>query len=217
MKKVIIFFCLLLINFNVSAKTSEKQEVKLKKCVDGDTAYFILNKDEIKTRFLAIDTPESTTQKEAYGKEASDFTCSTLKNAKTIEIEYDENSDKTDKYDRHLVWVFVDGELLQNLIIKEGLAEVAYLYDDYKYTEILKNTETIAKENKVNIWSENNIDIASINQDEEKKDNTSYIFIILAVIALIIIFIFGSKKTKQKITNKAKKEIKKVIKKQFNI
>ena len=214
MKKVIIFFCLLLINFNVSAKTNEKQEVKLKKCVDGDTAYFILNKEEIKTRFLAIDTPESTTQKEAYGKEASDFTCSTLKKAKTIEIEYDENSDKKDKYDRHLVWVFVDGELLQKLIIKEGLAEVAYLYDDYKYTEILKNTETIAKENKINIWSENNIDVASINQDEE---NTSYIFIILAVIALIIIFIFGSKKTKQKITNKAKKEIKKVIKKQFNI
>lgn len=217
MKKIVIFLCLLLINFNVSAKTSEKQEVELQKCVDGDTAYFILNKEEIKTRFLAIDTPESTTQKEAYGKEASDFTCSTLKNAKTIEIEYDENSDKTDKYDRHLVWVFVDGELLQNLIIKEGLAEVAYLYDDYKYTEILKNTETIAKENKINIWSENNIDVASINQDEEKKDNTSYIFIILAVIALIIIFIFGSKKTKQKITNKAKKEIKKVIKKQFNI
>lgn len=217
MKKVIIFLCLLLININVSAKTSEKQEVELQKCVDGDTAYFILNKEEIKTRFLAIDTPESTTQKEAYGKEASDFTCSTLKNAKTIEIEYDENSDKTDKYDRHLVWVFVDGELLQKLIIKEGLAEVAYLYDDYKYTEILKNTETIAKKNKINIWSENNIDVASINQDEEKKDNTSYIFIILAVIALIIIFIFGSKKTKQKITNKAKNEIKKVIKKQFNI
>lgn len=36
-----------------------KKEVKLSKCVDGDTARFILNKEEIKARFLAIDTPES--------------------------------------------------------------------------------------------------------------------------------------------------------------
>ena len=33
-----------------------------------------------------------------------------VKNAKKIEIEYDSNSDKTDKYDRLLVWVFVDGK-----------------------------------------------------------------------------------------------------------
>ena len=60
---------LFIVNVNAS-----KLEVTLDKCVDGDTAWFILDGDRIKTRFLAIDTPESTTKKEPYGKEASDYT-----------------------------------------------------------------------------------------------------------------------------------------------
>ena len=76
-----------------------------------------------------------------------------IKSAKKITIEYDSNSDKYDKYDRHLVWIFVDDNLLQKLLIKEGLAEVDYLYDDYKYTDILLEEEKYAKENKVGLWS----------------------------------------------------------------
>ena len=59
-----------------------KEEVTLAKCVDGDTANFNLNGEVIKARFLAIDTPESTKEKEPYGKEASNYTCETLTKAK---------------------------------------------------------------------------------------------------------------------------------------
>ena len=171
-----ILISLLLIN-NVEAK---KLEVSLDKCVDGDTAWFILNNENIKTRFLAIDTPESTNKIEPFGKEASDYVCNLLKNADKIEIEYDPNSDKLDKYDRHLVWVFIDNELLQDKIIKKGLGEVAYLYDDYQYTDILKTSELIAKANKIGIW----------------QDSFDYIYIIvgiLIIILIIIICIFNKK------------------------
>ena len=100
---------------------------------------------------LAIDTPETkhpSIGEEPWGKEASNFTCEKLKKAKKIEIEYDPNSDKTDKYDRILGWIWVDDQLLQDLIIKEGYAEVAYLYNDYKYTLLLQDHEEIAKANK---------------------------------------------------------------------
>ena len=150
MKKY-LFILITLFIFPISVFAKEK--VTLVKCVDGDTANFNLNGEVIKTRFLAIDTPESTKEKEPYGKEASNFTCEALTNAKKIEIEYDPDSNKTDKYSRHLVWVFVDGKLLQEKILAEGLAEIAYLYGDYKYTEDLQKVEAKAKQKKLNIWS----------------------------------------------------------------
>ncbi len=189
-----ILISLLLIN-NVEAK---KLEVSLDKCVDGDTAWFILNNENIKTRFLAIDTPESTNKIEPFGKEASDYVCNLLKNADKIEIEYDPNSDKLDKYDRHLVWVFIDNELLQDKIIKKGLGEVAYLYDDYQYTDILKTSELIAKANKIGIW----------------QDSFDYIYIIVGIliIILIIIICIFNKKIRKKVLTKTKNKLKKRIK-----
>lgn len=191
-KALIILLSLCLIN-NVNAR----EIVTLSKCVDGDTAWFYLDGKEIKTRFLAIDTPESTNKIEAYGKEASNFTCDKLTNAKKIEIEYDENSDKTDKYNRELVWVFVDNELLQNLIIKEGLGEVAYLYGDYKYTNLLQKSQLEAQEKKINIWS--------------TTDYSIQIYMMIGIILLIfILYLFNSnirKKLNKKIKQKVKKEI----------
>lgn len=103
--------------------------VKLEKCIDGDTAQF----SEIgKTRFLLIDTPESTTKIEPYGKAASSYTCDLLSKAKTITYEYDGN--KKDRYNRTLAYIFVDGNLIQELIAKEGYVKKFYLYkSNYKY------------------------------------------------------------------------------------
>ena len=94
LKKSLIIILLIIIPFNVYAY--EKKAVTLNKCVDGDTAWFNLNEEKIKARFLAIDTPESTNKIEFFGKEASKYTCNKLKKANKIEIEYDENSNKYD-------------------------------------------------------------------------------------------------------------------------
>lgn len=190
MKVLFSIFISFLFIVNVDA---QKLEFTLDKCVDGDTAWFYLDNEEIKARFLAIDTPESTTKKEAFGKEASDFTCNLLKNANKIEIEYDDNSDKLDKYDRHLVWVFVDDNLLQDLIIKNGLGEVEYLYGDYKYTSILEASEILAKTNRVGMWN----------------DTYDYLYIIGTIILIVIIIIICifNKKVRRKVFNKIKKKV----------
>lgn len=194
--KKILFCLILLFSFNITIK-AEKKEVTLDKCVDGDTAWFILDEESIKTRFLAIDTPESTNKIEPYGKEASEFTCNMLKNAKKIEIEYDPDSDKLDKYDRHLVWVFVDNELLQDLIIKNGLAEVKYIYGDYLYTSTLEKSLSEAKINKVGMWQD--------------KEPINYTLIIIIILIVIVICIFSAK-TRKKVLNKTKSKLKKEIK-----
>ncbi len=132
------------------------QIVQLDRCIDGDTASFIVEGENKSTRFLAIDTPEYTTKKEFFGKEASEFTCQKLKSAGVITLEYEADSDLYDRYNRLLAWVFVDDALLQELIIENGMGRVAYLYGDYKYTELLELKEKEAVKNKIGIWSESN-------------------------------------------------------------
>lgn len=169
MKKYLILFILLFFIFTTNVN-ADSVEVKLKKCVDGDTARFIIGNEIKSVRFLAINAPEIKHGKkkaEPYGVEASKFTCKKLKNARKIKLEYDENSDKTDKYGRVLAWVFVDDELLQSSLVKEGYAELKYLYGDYKYTKELKKQESKAKKEKINMWSDNTY----INDDEDVVDN----------------------------------------------
>jgi len=188
MKKIVF----ILITFFLFIDNTCAMNATLNKCVDGDTAWFNANGEIIKTRFLAIDTPESTNEIEEYGKDASEYTCNILTNAKEIVLEYDENSDKLDKYDRHLVWVFVDDKLLQTLLIENGLAKVAYLYGDYKYTDILKKEELIDKTNKIGIWSENSFQFSIIH---------------FLIIIIFIIFFITNKKFRNKIIKKIKKNI----------
>lgn len=217
MKKIILTLFLFFISLNfVSAKTIV---VEFSDCVDGDTAKFIYKKEKITARFLAIDTPETvhpTKEVEEYGKEASEYTCNKLKNAEKIELEYDDDSDKTDKYDRHLVWVFVDGELLQKKLIEKGYANVAYLYGNYKYTDKLEEAEQEAEENKLGIWSieqTTNDTEKEVNNKEiiEEKQELNYKEIIMLVGIIILLCIFSTKARKtvnKKIKNKLKKEIK---------
>lgn len=130
-----------------------KNDVTLINCIDGDTATFKVENKSEKVRFLAIDTPEIAKDNVAaqpYGNEAKQYTCNALKNAKKIHLEYEK-----EKYDRHgrlLAWVFVDGNLLNEQLVKEGLAKVAYLYGKYTYTNVVKQAEKHAQTNKKNIW-----------------------------------------------------------------
>ena len=154
MKKVVmifLFFCLFITNVY-----AERVSVKFEACVDGDTIKVMLDNKKTTVRFLAIDTPETvhpTKGEQPFGKEASNYTCDKVKNAKKLEIEYDEGSTKTDKYKRALGWVFTDDTLLQKDLVSLGYAKVAYLYGDYKYTEDLKKEESIAKSKKLGVWS----------------------------------------------------------------
>ncbi|MBR4619167.1 MAG: thermonuclease family protein [Bacilli bacterium] len=171
MKRVFRALIILFIIFSFDGVFAlSRKTVKLDKCVDGDTAVFKIGKEIKKTRFLAINTPESVDPKkvsEPYGKEASNYTCKKLTKAEKIEIQYDPNSEKEDKYGRVLAWIYVDGKLLQNDLVSKGYAEVKYLYADYLYTDQLKEKEMIAKSKKLRIWSDE-----AVEQRKEIENNS---------------------------------------------
>jgi Micrococcal nuclease (thermonuclease) homologs len=148
--------CLLLISYKIVNDTnnSSKIEVQLSKCIDGDTARFLVNGEERAVRLLYIDTPEISNGGELYGDVAAKFTCDKLENAKELLIEYNPDGDQVDKYNRLLAWIFVDGKLLQTLIAKEGLVKKFYDYDlDYLYKEQIVLADKEAKNKKIGIYS----------------------------------------------------------------
>ena len=123
---------------------SAKQEVTVKNFVDGDTVHFnvpasMAADGELKARFIALNTPESTGKIEEYGKAASRFTHEKLENAAAILIESDDDHWNVDSTGgRYLVWVWyketqdsswrnLNIELLQNgLAISNSTAQNRY-------------------------------------------------------------------------------------------
>lgn len=170
MKNKVVFIVLILcLVFSGNVYAGSIKSAKLEKCVDGDTAYFIVDGESYKYRFLAINTPE---KKEAYGDVASEVTCNMLTNAKKIEIEIDDKASKTDKYGRSLGWIFVDNQLLQSYLVENGYAKVEYIYGKYKYVNELCKLESEAINKELNIWKNMKTYEGYCNNIEKTKDNT---------------------------------------------
>lgn len=215
MKKLMIILSIFFCGINY---VFANDKVEFLKCVDGDTIKVSIDSKEYTVRMLAIDTPESVHPKkevEYYGKEASDYTCNKITKAKEIELEYDDNSDKMDKYDRLLAWVFVDGNLLQEDLVENGYAKVAYLYGDYKYTKRLQEKQEIASAKGIGIWdteaaSNYQGSVMSTDDTTNNSENKDYsmIDIIMIVVLLLVITFVGDKSIKKK----AKKKLKTYLK-----
>lgn len=172
-KKILCFLFLIMFLFPINVDANEKKEVKFSSCIDGDTARFIMDKKEIKVRFLAIDTPETNHPKkgeEPYGREAKEYTCDKITNAQKIELEFDDGSDEKDKYNRYLAWVYTDGTLLQSELVEKGFAKVAYVYGNYEYTDELKEKEEQAKDEKVGMYSEVDNSYYTTHKEELSKN-----------------------------------------------
>ncbi|MBQ3421307.1 MAG: thermonuclease family protein [Romboutsia sp.] len=135
----------------------------IQRVVDGDTVKLKLNDSgkEVSTRLLLIDTPESVkpgVDPQPFSIEASNYAKKVLKANDTVYLEYDEG-DKTDKYDRHLgyLWYFDSDSntwtMYNEEIVKNGYARVGYIYSQTKYLDRLYKAQDFAKANKLNIWS----------------------------------------------------------------
>lgn len=126
--------------------------------IDGDTIKVRVN-GKIKTvRYLLIDTPESKNPEmciQPYAKEAFLRNTELVKSG-TLTMELEQGNTR-DSYGRLLAYVYVDGKSVQETLLKEGLARVGYIMNPpYKYLALYRDDESLAKRNKVNIWSRTN-------------------------------------------------------------
>jgi len=92
--------------------------------IDGDT---IEMESGETIRYLLVDTPENTSSVECYGPEATTFNAE-LVEGKNVDLEYDEEC--TDRYDRLLAWVSVEGREVNSLLVERGFGCVLFIPPD---------------------------------------------------------------------------------------
>ncbi len=126
---------------SVLAKNFVDPHEKIYRVVDGDT--FILENNKQTVRLFGLDAPE---MEYCYGVESHSRLSQLLKKDKAQIKE-----PVVDKFGRIVALVFVDGRLINDVLIKEGYA--AYRSEPGSAKEIMKAAHEVAKEKKIGIYS----------------------------------------------------------------
>ena len=132
-------------------KVSPEPYHKVKFVYDGDTV--LLDSGE-KVRLLGINSPEvyhSGKESEFKAQAAWRFTREKVKGS---QVRLEDDSEKQDHYGRLLAYVFLkNGEMLNELLVREGLAHVMFNRKNLKYKELLLDSQRKAMKGKRGIWS----------------------------------------------------------------
>ncbi|EKN70597.1 prophage LambdaCh01 nuclease domain-containing protein [Neobacillus bataviensis LMG 21833] len=141
------------------AKSMGLELITVGRVVDGDT---FVTSDGRKVRLVGVNTPESTTRHEEYGKEASNYTTSKL-NGKQVWIQKDVS--ETDRYSRllRIVWLSVptndmdENEIRTKMynadLVLNGYAEPSTYPPDVKYSEYFVKFAREARTASKGLWA----------------------------------------------------------------
>jgi micrococcal nuclease len=118
---------------------------KVVRVVDGDTAEIASG---VKVRYLLVDTPELSGN-ELFSQEARDYNRSVVE-GRDVELEYDEAC--RDRYQRLLCYVCVGGVMVNEELLRRGLAKTLIIPPNRRYEAELKAIEAEAKAQRLGIW-----------------------------------------------------------------
>ncbi len=143
----------------------------VRRVVDGDT---LLLESGARVRLQGIDTPESVRENfpvEPWGSEASDYTKKFIADAKS-RVRLTFGVERKDRHDRFLAFVWNDDIMLNEELIRAGLAHARM---DYRYGQPMKRrlaaAEREARNVKRGIWSAA-AGIATIQSSDEPSLNS---------------------------------------------
>lgn len=140
-----------------SEAVQQSETFEVVRVIDGDTIKIRYNGAEENVRFLLIDTPEMSHKQfdgpQPFAVEAKEKVEELLRNGK-VDIEF--GVQERDKYGRLLGYLYVDGKSIQEELLREGLARVAYVYNDKRHLDRYLQLEEEAKQLEKGIWSIDN-------------------------------------------------------------
>jgi micrococcal nuclease len=123
--------------------------------VDGDTLVILLDGKKEHVRLIGANTPETVKRDwpvEPWGPEASQFTKKFVADG-AVRLEFD--GPRRDKYDRTLAYVWVGDRMLNEELIRAGLARAEM---QYKYSKEMKSrfrrAEAEARTARRGIWTQ---------------------------------------------------------------
>ncbi len=125
-----------------------KTEAQLVKCQSKGDAWFKIEGYTLRTHLTAIDLEDGE-----LNNEIDEYICSKMEKGKRIELEIDNISTKMDQYNRYYVWLYIDGNLLQNDLIANGYGQVSNIEYEYLPLASLCQSQKKAIENHLGIWN----------------------------------------------------------------
>lgn len=138
-------------------------EVTVARVVDGDTIHVRMPDGTDETvRFIGVNTPESTTRHEPYGKEASDYAKRRLPKGLTVWLELDVGM--RDKYGRLLAYLWlarptsvtpdeVRAKMFNAQLLVEGYAQLMTIPPDVRYVDVFTPLQAEAREAGKGLWA----------------------------------------------------------------
>jgi micrococcal nuclease len=154
--------------FSFHCQSEQTTTCTVTKIVDADTVYCSKGYGrEQKVRLIGIDAPESNKNPKTYrdaertgesienrinlGKKSTAFVRSRLPVGTEVRLELDVQ--QRDKYRRTLAYVYLpDGSMLNELIVRQGYAQVMTIPPNIKYQELFVEAERDARKNKRGLW-----------------------------------------------------------------
>jgi micrococcal nuclease len=129
------------------------ETVTVSRVVDGDTVKVSPAIDGVTdVRLIGIDTPETVDpgeEVEPYGTEASAFATEEL-TGQSVGLEF--GAERTDQYDRLLAYVYLGGEMFNEVLVEAGYAQ-AYPYEpNTEYEDRFASAQEGAKAAGLGIW-----------------------------------------------------------------
>lgn len=146
------------------------EKTYVERVIDGDT---IVLAGGQRLRYIGIDTPETVhphKDVECFGLEASEYN-KQLVEGKLVYLESDVQD--TDRYGRLLRYVWINGEMVNEILVREGYAFASSFPPNVKYQERFNLLQKEARESAVGLWKECDIfDMDEVNIKIKETDQS---------------------------------------------
>lgn len=130
----------------LSASPVRAEKAQFLSVIDGDSLVLELGGRNVEVRLIGIDAPEWGQE---YGTKAKAFSLKFCY-GRTVDVEYDVQ--RLDRYNRTLVYVSVDGRMLNEELVRAGLALAVEYKPNTKHQTRLKKAQAQAEKNRNGFW-----------------------------------------------------------------
>jgi micrococcal nuclease len=127
-------------------------EARVTRIVDGDTIHVDIGGEVYKVRYIGINAPEMNHPEHGLEPFAPEATARNrdLVDGKAVRLEKDVS--ETDRYGRLLRYVWLDGVMVNEVLVREGLARSVSYPPDIKHQPLLREAELEARASRRGLW-----------------------------------------------------------------
>ncbi|WP_319582847.1 thermonuclease family protein [uncultured Pseudodesulfovibrio sp.] len=132
---------------------AEGVDARFLRALDGDSLRVDYGGEVLEIRLIGVDAPE---YRQEYSRKARDFSRQFCQ-GRTVHLEFDK--DRHDRYGRTLAYVYVDDRMLNEELVRAGLAIPLRIKPNTRHAERFKQAEKQARLDGRGFWVKGGLDM----------------------------------------------------------